>query len=90
MSYKSDIFYSDDENSASFERLHAGSYTIINAGISYITTDDKWEFGVFGRNLGDTREIRGGFGVDAFGNTTVSFTEPHRYFFSVKYRSQEM
>ena len=86
-SYKSDIFYSDDEKSTSFERLHAGSYTIINAGISYISSDDKWEFGVFGRNLGDTREIRGGFGVDAFGNTTVSFTEPRRFFVSLKYRS---
>ncbi|MCB1842141.1 MAG: TonB-dependent receptor, partial [Halioglobus sp.] len=86
-SYKSDIFYSDDEASNSFDRLHAGSYTIFNAGVSYITADDKWEFGVFGRNLGDTREIRGGFGVDAFGNTTVSFTEPRRFFVSLKYRS---
>jgi len=87
MAYKDDIFYSDDENSVSFDRLHADSYTIYNAGVTYVTADDRWEFAVFGRNLGDTREITGGFGVDAFGNTTVSFTEPRRYFFSVKYRS---
>ncbi|MAT92387.1 MAG: hypothetical protein CME59_07280 [Halioglobus sp.] len=87
MAYKSDIYYSDDEESVSFDRLHADGYTLYNAGITYITADDHWEFGVFGRNLGDTREIRGGFGVDAFGNTTVSFTEPRRYFVSVKYRN---
>ncbi|GAB5453172.1 MAG: TonB-dependent receptor [Halioglobus sp.] len=87
MSYKDDIFYSDDEASASFDRLHADAYTIYNAGVSYITADGNWELGVFGRNLGDEREIRGGFGVDAFGTTTVSFTEPRRYFFSVRYRS---
>ncbi len=87
MSYKDDIFYSDDESSASFDRLHADAYTIYNAGVSYITADGNWELGVFGRNLGDKREIRGGFGVDAFGTTTVSFTEPRRYFFSVRYRS---
>ncbi|NND67117.1 MAG: TonB-dependent receptor [Halioglobus sp.] len=87
LSYKDDIFYSDDEASTSFDRLHADSYTIYNAGITYISADDHWEFGVFGRNLGDEREIRGGFGVDAFGTTTVSFTEPRRYFVSVRYRN---
>ena len=87
MAYKSDIYYSDDEQSVSFDRLHADGYTLYNAGITYITADSHWEFGVFGRNLGDTREIRGGFGVDAFGNTTVSFTEPRRYFVSVRYRN---
>ncbi len=87
MSYKDDIFYSDDDQSASFDRLHADSYTIYNAGVTYISADEHWEFGVFGRNLSDEREIRGGFGVDAFGTTTVSFTEPRRYFVSVRYRN---
>lgn len=87
MSYKDDIFFSDDEQSASFERLHADSYTIYNAGITYTTANENWEFSVFGRNLGDEREITGGFGVDVFGNTTVSYTEPRRYFVSVQYRN---
>ena len=87
LSYKDDVFYSDDEASASFDRLHADSYTIYNAGVTYISADEHWELGVFGRNLGDEREIRGGFGVDAFGTTTVSFTEPRRYFVSVRYRN---
>lgn len=87
MSYKDEIFYTNDEASNSFDRLNADSYIIYNAGISYVTAGEKWEFSVFGRNLGDEREIRGGFGVDAFGTTTVSFTEPRRYFASVRYRN---
>jgi iron complex outermembrane receptor protein len=86
MSYKDEIFYSDNDESLSFERLNADSYILYNAGITYISVDERWEFGVFGRNLDDTREIRGGFGVDAFGNTTVSYTEPRRFFINLKYR----
>ena len=41
--------------------------------------------GVYGRNLGDEREVIGGFVVDAFGSTDVPFTEPRRWFVSVKY-----
>lgn len=87
MSYKSEIFFDDDEASSSFDRLNADSYVIYNAGISYTTVDEKWELSVFGRNLADEREIRGGFGVDAFGTTTASYTEPRRFFISLKYRS---
>ncbi len=87
ISHKGEIFYSDDEQSSSFERLNADSYSIVNAGIAYTTADEKWEFGVFGRNLADERAIRGGFGVDAFGTTTVSYTEPRRFFFNLKYRN---
>jgi len=86
LAYTDDIYYSDDEKSVSFQRLHADSYTIYNAGITYVSADEKWEFSVFGKNLGDNREITGGFGVDAFGNTTVSYTAPRRYFLSVKFR----
>lgn len=87
MSYKSDIFYSDDEMANTFDRLHADDYIIYNAGITYVSPSEKWELGVFARNLNDEREIRGGFAVDAFGTTTVSFTEPRRFFVSLKYRS---
>lgn len=87
LAYTDDIFFSDDDQCTCFDRLHADSYTIYNAGITYVTSNQKWELSVFGRNLGDEREIRGGFGVDAFGTTTVSYTEPRRYFVSLRYRS---
>lgn len=86
MSYKGEIFFTDDEQSNSFDRLNADAYILYNSGITYVTADKKWEFGVFGRNLSDKREIRGGFGIDAFGTTTVSFTEPRRFFVTLKYR----
>ena len=86
LAYTDDIYYSDDELSYSFDRLHAGSYTIYNAGITYVTASEKWEVSVFGKNLGDKRAIVGGFGVDAFGTTTVSYTPPQRFFISFKYR----
>jgi iron complex outermembrane receptor protein len=87
LAYTDEIFYTDDEACTCFDRLAADSYTIYNAGVTYVSPKDKWELSVFGRNLNDEREIRGGFGVDAFGTTTVSFTEPRRYFVSLRYRN---
>jgi iron complex outermembrane receptor protein len=87
LSYKDEINYTSDDKSASFDRLTADSHTIYNAGITYTTADEHWEFGIFGRNLGDERAVNGGFGVDAFGSTDISYTEPRRYFASVRYRN---
>ncbi|MEM1110688.1 MAG: TonB-dependent receptor [Pseudomonadota bacterium] len=87
LAYTDEIFYADDDQCLCFERLNADSYTIYNAGITYISGNENWEVSVFGRNLGDKREIIGGFGVNAFGTTTVSFTEPRRFFVSLRYRN---
>ncbi len=83
-SYRDDIYYSN-EPIAGFERLHADSFVTLNAGATWVLPGGNWELGVYGRNLSDAREITGGFGVDAFGSTDVAFTEPRRYFVSVKY-----
>jgi iron complex outermembrane receptor protein len=85
LSYRDDIYYTNDDTSPSFERLHADSFTLYNAGVTYTSPSGAWEFGVYGRNLGDEREIIGGFDVAAFGSTDVAFTEPRRYFASIKY-----
>ncbi len=85
MSYRDDIYYTNDDTSPSFELLHADSFTTYNAGITYVTSGGDWEIGVYGRNLGDEREIIGGFDVASFGSTDVAYTEPRRYFASVKY-----
>ena len=86
LAYRDDIYYTNDETQATFDRLHADSFTLYNAGATYMTPGGAWEFGVFGRNLDDEREIVGGFAVDAFGATDVAFTEPRRWFASVRYR----
>ena len=85
LAYRSDIYYTNDEAATTFDRLHAGGFTTFNAGVSYVTPGGNWELGLYGRNLSDEREVIGGFVVDAFGSTDVPFTEPRRWFVSVKY-----
>jgi iron complex outermembrane receptor protein len=85
LAYRDDIYYTNDETAANFDRLHADSFTTYNAGVTWISPNGNWELGVYGRNLSDEREIIGGFTVDAFGATDVAFTEPRRYFVSLKY-----
>ena len=85
MSSRDDIFYTNDEQASTFERLHADGFSTLNAGITYTTPSGNWELSAYGRNLTDEREVVGGFVVDAFGTTDIAFTEPRRFFFSVKY-----
>ncbi|GAB3278805.1 TonB-dependent receptor [Parahaliea aestuarii] len=84
--YKDDVYYSNDEASESFDTLHADGFATWNAGLIYSTSDNRWQFALHGRNLGDEREIVGGFGVDAFGITNVAYTAPRRYYASVRYQ----
>jgi iron complex outermembrane receptor protein len=83
--YKGEIYYSNDYACSCFDRLHTDGFTTYNAGITFVTSDDRWEFSVFGRNLSDERVINGGFGVDAFGTTTAAYTAPRTYYASIKY-----
>ncbi|MCZ6828433.1 MAG: TonB-dependent receptor, partial [Gammaproteobacteria bacterium] len=87
VAYKDDVFYTNDPAAATFDILHADSYTVYNAGITYISPNENWQVSAYGRNLGDEREINGGFSVDAFGTTDVSTLPPRMYFLTVKYRS---
>jgi iron complex outermembrane receptor protein len=83
--YKGEIFYANDYACSCFDRLNVDGFTTYNAGITFVTADAKWEVSVFGRNLGDERQINGGFGVDAFGTTTAAYTAPRTYYASIKY-----
>ncbi|MEZ5570897.1 MAG: TonB-dependent receptor [Halioglobus sp.] len=83
--YKGEVYYANDFACSCFDRLHTDGFTTYNAGVTYITADGKWELGVFGRNLSDERVINGGFGVDAFGTTTATYTAPRTYYASIKY-----
>ena len=83
--YKGEVYYSNDYACSCFDRLNVDGFTTYNAGVTYISADQKWEFGVFGRNLSDEREINGGFAVEAFGTTTATFTAPRTYYASIKY-----
>ena len=84
ITYYDDVFYTDDRANSFFETLHPDSFEMIDAGIIY-APDEHWEFALHARNLTDKRELKGGFGVDAFGHVEGTFTPPRRVFFSVKY-----
>jgi iron complex outermembrane receptor protein len=84
--YKDDVYYTNDEQAADFELLHPDGFTTYNAGLIFTTPEEHWQVSLHGRNLGDEREINGGFTVDAFGSTDVSYTAPRRYYLSVKYQ----
>lgn len=85
VSYRSDIYYSNEETLSTYERLHADGFTTMNAGVTYKLRGSSWEIGIYGRNLTDEREIIGGFGVDAFGSTDVAFNEPRKVFATIRY-----
>jgi iron complex outermembrane receptor protein len=84
--YKDDVYYTNDKAAADYELLHPDGFTTYDAGIIFTTPEEHWQVAVHGRNLGDEREINGGFTVDAFGSTDVSYTPPRRYYLSVKYQ----
>ena len=88
LAYKSEVFYTNDEAASTFDRLNPGGFTTYNAGVTLVTAGQDWEFGLFARNLSDEREVNGGFVVDSFGSTDVSYTEPRRYYISVKYTGE--
>ncbi|GAB3278231.1 TonB-dependent receptor [Parahaliea aestuarii] len=84
--YKDNVYYTNDRAARDFEVLHPDGFTTWNAGLIYTTPQEHWQVALHGRNLGDEREINGGFTVDAFGVTDVSYTAPRRYFLSLRYR----
>lgn len=87
--YKDDIYYTNNDTSLAFDTLHENGYTRVDAGATYITSDDQWEFSLYGKNLTDKRVYAGGFDVQGFfGVVDTSYIAPRRYFFSVKYRTQ--
>jgi iron complex outermembrane receptor protein len=47
--YHNSGFYWDPDN-----RLHQSPYTVLNSEISYTTSDDRWRFKIYARNLLDT------------------------------------
>ena len=88
MAYKGEIFYTFDRTASAYDTLNVDGYATYNAGVTYITADRRWEFSLYGRNISDERKISGGTVVDAFGSVDTRYTEPERYFLSVRYRTR--
>lgn len=89
VAYKDEIYYTNNDTSLAYDTLNEDAYTRVDAGVTYITSDDQWEFSLYGKNLTDKRVMAGGFDVQGFfGVVDTTYIAPRRYFFSVKYRTQ--
>ena len=61
-----------------------GSYSLLNANISLLTLDEKWEFSIYGRNLRDEEYISSVLDFARSGVLT-NITAPRTYGFRVSY-----
>ena len=84
--YKDDVYYTNDKAALDYELLHPDGFTRFDAGIILTTPGEHWQISLQGKNLTDERVVNGGFTVDAFGLTDVSYTPPRRYYLSLKYQ----
>ena len=85
LAYKGQVYYSFDRTASSFDLFDVKGFTSINAGLTYVSSNQKWEISAYGKNLSDKRAIIGGFGVDAFGSTDIRYTDPRIMYLSLKY-----
>ncbi|SNS24117.1 iron complex outermembrane recepter protein [Sphingomonas laterariae] len=76
-----DDFYFDNENS---ERLHQDSVGVLNAAIGFATTDRRWEFTIWGKNLTDNLYETGK--SDVIGSVLVSYAPPRTYGATLKWK----
>jgi iron complex outermembrane receptor protein len=84
VSYQSSMFL-DGENSAV---LHAPSRTLVDAGLFYVSPNDRWELGVQGKNLSNKRVLNAGFnGLQFFGYAEGFYNAPRRYGLTFKYHA---
>jgi iron complex outermembrane receptor protein len=85
VSFQSTMFL-DGENSAV---LRAPSRTLVDAGLFYIAPDGRWELGVQGKNLTDTRVLNAGFNaLQFFGYAEGYYNPPRRYWLTFRYQVQ--
>jgi iron complex outermembrane receptor protein len=81
--YRSNFFFS----LTNFDATRVPGYALLNARIAWTTSDDQWEFAVFGKNLGDERYRTVGFEASDFGGfTQVGYGEPRWLGASIRYK----
>jgi iron complex outermembrane receptor protein len=84
-----DWAYTDDvyNNAVNTPQLLQESYSLFNAAITVLSDDEKWEFMLAGRNLGDeTILVAGSSGyITASGYTAANYAREQEWSFSAKY-----
>ena len=88
LSLRADYFYSDEKFFDQYERASARqkSYELINASLTYQSTDGVWEVSAFGKNLTDELVISSALLFGLLGDGVISDINPPRtYGFAAKY-----
>jgi iron complex outermembrane receptor protein len=84
-----DWAYTDEvhNNAVNTPQLIQDSYSLYNAAITVLSEDEKWEFMLAGRNLGDeTILVAGSSGyITASGYTAANYAREREWSFSAKY-----
>ncbi len=89
---RADLSYIDDhfKDALNFPQLQQDSYSLIDAYITYVSTQNDWEVSLFGKNLTDERYIVSGFANGLTqGRVTANLGRPREWGLSLKYRIGE-
>ncbi|RAK60700.1 TonB-dependent receptor [Phenylobacterium hankyongense] len=79
--YRSKVFY-DTRN---LDRLSDGSRTFVNARVGWLTADQRYEFGVWGRNIFDETNISDIIPIEGLGFDLFSMAKPRTYGVYLRY-----
>ncbi|WP_169711754.1 TonB-dependent receptor [Henriciella litoralis] len=73
--YKSDIFFSTENNPL----VAQDGYTLLNAQLGYTSADGRFEFNLFGKNLGDEEYLVNAADLSDFGLIQRMFAAPRSF-----------
>ena len=80
--YRDDVFFSQYNNPISGQE----AYGLLNARIAYTTSDEHWEFSLFGQNLADEDYISSTVGLVNQGGIYGAVGDPSTYGIQFSYR----
>jgi iron complex outermembrane receptor protein len=86
---RADWSYTDDQykDALNFPQLHQGSFSLLDAFITYVSAAGHWELSVFGKNLTDERYITSGHANGLTqGRVSANLGRPREWGLSFRYR----
>ncbi|MBN1240532.1 MAG: TonB-dependent receptor [Gammaproteobacteria bacterium] len=84
ISYQDETFFGNDQTNP-LER--APSYSLHNARITWISSDESWEASLFGTNITDERAIQSKLNfLNLFGSLQTTFVRPEEWAMSIRKR----
>ncbi|MFL0798989.1 MAG: TonB-dependent receptor [Agarilytica sp.] len=81
LNYQSSVHFFITENGA----LDQSGYTLVDASMVWDSYDERWQIGLYGKNLSDKRYRTGGYDFDPLAGTAF-YGDPRTFSFSVSRR----